>query len=343
MLKSVEVRGYRGLKHLKVENLGRVNLIVGKNDSGKTSLLEVLAMGNNPSDVASMVLQFQSTRRVLAVSTDFENFWKSVFHSADAERGFDLKAEDQEGTQAVAMKRTAELMPSAAAGLGPGVVPTWVLLIQVESARWSGDLNAYSVDQRMVMPFANQFSRGVWSHPATSDPLIDQDIFSALTRQGFERVVEDLLKNIEPDLQKIRILTLGGQSSINVQTAPDLPLLPLAMMGAGFQRCFDIAICLASTQFKYLCIDEVDNGLHHSLLQPVWRWIATASRRTGAQVNLTTHSDECVAAAARVFQELGDDGLRVIRIDRGKDGSRAVVYDSALIATAVEKGIEVRG
>src|SRR3989442_4606313 len=44
ILNSLEVRGFRGFRHLQIERLGRVNLIVGKNNVGKSSLLEALQL-----------------------------------------------------------------------------------------------------------------------------------------------------------------------------------------------------------------------------------------------------------------------------------------------------------
>src|SRR5437660_1052828 len=52
ILNSLEIRGFRGFRHLQIERLGRVNLIVGKNNVGKSSLLEALqlyAFGGYPS------------------------------------------------------------------------------------------------------------------------------------------------------------------------------------------------------------------------------------------------------------------------------------------------------
>ena len=42
MLKSLEIKNFRALEDFRVSNLGRVNLIVGKNNSGKSSVLEAL-------------------------------------------------------------------------------------------------------------------------------------------------------------------------------------------------------------------------------------------------------------------------------------------------------------
>src|SRR5258708_23222228 len=44
ILNSLEIRGFRGFRHLQIERLGRVNLIVGKNNEGKSSLLEALQL-----------------------------------------------------------------------------------------------------------------------------------------------------------------------------------------------------------------------------------------------------------------------------------------------------------
>ena len=42
MLNSLEIKNFRMLEDFKVAKLGRVNLIVGKNNSGKSTVLEAL-------------------------------------------------------------------------------------------------------------------------------------------------------------------------------------------------------------------------------------------------------------------------------------------------------------
>lgn len=52
ILNSLEIRNFRGFEHLKIDRLGRVNLIIGKNNIGKSSLLEALrlyAQRGNPN------------------------------------------------------------------------------------------------------------------------------------------------------------------------------------------------------------------------------------------------------------------------------------------------------
>jgi hypothetical protein len=44
ILNSLEINSFRAFEHLQIERLGRVNLIVGKNNVGKTSLLEAIQL-----------------------------------------------------------------------------------------------------------------------------------------------------------------------------------------------------------------------------------------------------------------------------------------------------------
>ena len=51
MLKSIRIRNYRGFKDCKIDDLGRVNIFAGMNNSGKTTILEALFLwsaGGNP-------------------------------------------------------------------------------------------------------------------------------------------------------------------------------------------------------------------------------------------------------------------------------------------------------
>ena len=51
MISSLKVEGFRGLKQFEMGQLGRINLLVGANNCGKTSVLEaiyLLAAGGDP-------------------------------------------------------------------------------------------------------------------------------------------------------------------------------------------------------------------------------------------------------------------------------------------------------
>ncbi len=55
MIPSLEIRNYRLFKHLTIETLGRVNLVTGKNNVGKTSLLEALQLYSSKCSIDDIV------------------------------------------------------------------------------------------------------------------------------------------------------------------------------------------------------------------------------------------------------------------------------------------------
>ena len=52
MLDSIYIKNYRNLKNLRIDSLGRVNLITGKNNTGKTTLLEAIGIYATKGDLS---------------------------------------------------------------------------------------------------------------------------------------------------------------------------------------------------------------------------------------------------------------------------------------------------
>src|SRR5436309_5262599 len=61
ILNSLEIRKFRGLQHLLIERLGRVNLIVGKNNVGKSNLLEALQMYARRASTPTIISEVMET------------------------------------------------------------------------------------------------------------------------------------------------------------------------------------------------------------------------------------------------------------------------------------------
>ena len=91
-----------------------------------------------------------------------------------------------------------------------------------------------------------------------------------------------------------------------------------------------------------MLVDEIESGLHHSVLTKVWRAIGEAARRSDTQIFATTHSWECIRAAHEAFLESGTYDFRLHRLDRVNDNIKAVTYNEKTLDTSVEMNLEVR-
>jgi hypothetical protein len=181
----------------------------------------------------------------------------------------------------------------------------------------------------------------------TTQGLRHQDIVAT-----FERIVltpdEDTvlrtLRTIEPEIE--RIASVGGyarESSRDARGGLAMMVagkrIPIGSMGDGIWRLLGIALALVRAQSGVLLVDEIDTGLHYSVLVDMWRLVLDTARSLNVQVFATTHSRDCYEAQAAV-SEPGRTEISLQRIERGKVD--AVAFSEVEIRQAAERGLEVR-
>jgi len=119
-------------------------------------------------------------------------------------------------------------------------------------------------------------------------------------------------------------------------------LVPLPVMGEGMVRLASLVLAIGNVPNGVVLVDEIENGLHHSILPKVWQAIGEVARQFNTQVFTTTHSLECIVAAHRAFSESERYDFRLHRLERVNETIRAVTYDQETLEAAIETGLEVR-
>jgi AAA15 family ATPase/GTPase len=171
----------------------------------------------------------------------------------------------------------------------------------------------------------------------------DTERFSQLEEQGRLKTLIEALQILDPRLCR---LTLLLKQKIPVIYA-DIGIgtrIPLQMMGEGVMRLTKLVIGIASAPGGLVLMDEVENGLHYSVMKRVWSALAAAARAADAQLFATTHSWECLTAAHAAFSESEAYDFRLQRLERLRDTDdiRAVTLDQESLQAAIEGGFEVR-
>ena len=81
MLSSFEIKQFRGFSQLRIEKLANVNLIIGRNNVGKTMLLEALrlyAVGGDPMAIVEMLEDREDVKPAGPDRTSLD--FDSLFH-----------------------------------------------------------------------------------------------------------------------------------------------------------------------------------------------------------------------------------------------------------------------
>ena len=111
-------------------------------------------------------------------------------------------------------------------------------------------------------------------------------------------------------------------------------------MGEGMVRVARIVLAMSEAPSGVVLVDEIESGIHHSVMADVWKAIACAAEQFDTQIFATTHSYECFENAVNA---LGSDGFKFFRPRKTGDGEdEAVMYEPDMVEAAIRHYIEVR-
>jgi AAA ATPase-like protein len=333
LITRLTIENFRGFKSLSLEGLRRVNLLVGGNDTGKTSVLEslVLLLGDGQA-IQSLPTEF---RRTEGGGVDFfENFWLWMFYDHAPERGFSLNVEGDDGTR---VSVVAAPKPHASAQQNvirrfDGQSEHTLLLYQAGSVNTHGGAEApprWRASRLSVKP---------------TSPVHDAEKYNlvALDPRGEEKI-ERIMSEIEPRLRRLRYAKLPGTNHPLVFADIGLSrAVPSTQMGEAFNRILHIYAEIMSAKANVLLIDEIENGIFTEALLPIWRGLMAICEEEDVQIFATTHSRECVMAAFTAAAERNKDDLCVQRLQRVKGEIEAVRLDARHLEVARELDLEVR-
>jgi AAA15 family ATPase/GTPase len=118
-------------------------------------------------------------------------------------------------------------------------------------------------------------------------------------------------------------------------------LVPMYVMGDGFNRIFQIVLAISNSEDGLVFIDEIENGLYYSTMETLWTTIFNVAREFNVQIFATTHSLDCLQRFVKCDTTKKDD-TRLYRIENNKGKLQAVKYNEKNLATSIQSGWEVR-
>jgi hypothetical protein len=167
------------------------------------------------------------------------------------------------------------------------------------------------------------------------------EFFSQIEATGRAEEALRILRLLEPALRRIALLVVEGEASLYGDVGRGR-LVPLTFMGEGMRSVLAVLLAITNATEGYVLVDEIENGLHYSVMKDVWKAIGQAARAANVQVFATTHSWECVRYAHEAFSEDGPYDLRLHRLDRVGEEIQVATYAQDSLGYATEMSHEVR-
>jgi AAA15 family ATPase/GTPase len=337
-IKSIEIRQFRGIQQLTVSDLSKINLIVGDNNSGKTTFLEAIQLLFAESQVSS-VKNIINQRTILNLNDN--SFYTSFIKMFNVEQdgnqlGFDIYAESNKGSVEFEIR-----------GRERDISGEEALQISTMSSRQK---SAYKKSPAGLPEMVKMFSGSIISQNGKKPvekkirfTSLDNAITGPVTKKkvyyipSFGHLRFDLLQNIvdNPEYKKlaISILRQFDESIVDICytkaddgsffeaiITEDGVNMPFSVYGDGIKKILYIVNKLFDATDSILLIDEIETGLHKKYYDTLFPVVFALANKLNVQLFIATHSMEAIDAILKYGEYENDadssDSIKVITLKK---------------------------
>jgi hypothetical protein len=335
-LASLTISRFRGLSDVVLDGLTRINLLVGVNNAGKTSVLEAVLLLCRLSDPRGLLETVRARVRMDPEALPSGGVARNIPAKAS------IASTLADGTDA-GVEHVSSSNPSDA----DANIATFLTALRIE-ASYSGKTQISGTEFYTNRPRRTQIAAGerAWLAPAVFHSpfsLADRKLLSDCHERSYEagtkdQIVEFIRQHVDENVEDIELVHTDGRFSVRHRTAG---VLDLSAHGEGMQRIFQIGLLFAAHAHGVVLIDEFENALHTSVLTKFSRMIQELAVQFDVQVFLTTHSDEALEAFLRNGYRTED--VTTFRLKREGDQVTVRRFDGPSHLDAVEAaGVDVR-
>lgn len=284
---TLEITDYKVHKQLRLENLGRINIFAGPNNSGKTSVLEAIYLLTQQCESRSL-MDVVARRGKLGKDAPPKLLFQLIPEKIELAGDFDrlrvqLRIDTDKDNEAITDKN--------------GYVGS--ILMKSSYSTYHQTSETHLFDKREPQRFYAKprvLCRSLLSSPfSMHDPAVLARVHEkAVERGAKQRVIDFITKWVDSGLRNIELVNEFRRFWVS----HDDPSrnLDLTHFGEGMQRVFMIGLLFAHAEHGVVLIDEIENALHTSLLQDFSRFLHELAIEFNVQVFLTSHSKECIDA-----------------------------------------------
>ena len=365
MIKNIEIKNFRCFDHLKVFGFERVNLISGKNNAGKTALLEAIFLNSAPRPDTIFLLRqvrreqasfskalpertwinffFQQNKsdkiliesvldnnelKVVEISIDesLKNFGDGDYQDSDHE-------EDDE----------KEMMINLFSGSESSVS---VIHLKTKAS------NEESFETQIVSSTKGLISKDIKVPDSKNVSFIpsflrvsNRDLTSEFDKARLSERDGEVLKafkSIDDSITEVESFSIGEPTIYLKREGKGR--LPLSLFGDAINRIADIILKLVNNENSILLIDEIENGIHHSNQVYFWNVLYKLANDLNVQIFATTHSLEMTQAFIKAGQEHQNQAAHFELVRQAKTNKIvAIKRDLDTLDYGISHNEEVRG
>lgn len=315
MLNNIEIKNFKGIKDLKLENFSKINFFVGKANTGKTSILEALYafLLKNPNDIMLLL----DVRRMHIDSDAFQSFFydytlekKPTIKSGDAELIIDCDRNSQYTNISTNKNNTITDLSNGINEInfiyqnsqGKKTFNIKKIFLNLDQIQFQHSLN---LEGSFVFPEINDVDF------IYQGSFYDNNLMEYLSKIVEEKEKKEDLKKICKDFSEDIEELYFSKNKIVIQKTNLKNAINFKLLGEGFKKYIAIQASILSEK-KYILIDELENGLHYEGIEKLLN--AILKTNDDVQFFITTHNLELLQKLSEILHNEREEKISVFSI-----------------------------
>ena len=360
-LENLQIKTFRGINNLSISRLGQINIIVGDNNCGKTSMLEAVELLRTSGNLANLyrIARQRDEYAFLGSSSIYDNFI-CLFPHDGSRLNIDVSGICNSKEISCKIEGRQETVLLEAKELEKAVLKLNTdLLGELETEVFNGSIETkYGIDSKTEKISINRYSR------VSGTPLSTKDKFNIVYVAPFEhlrgKVLSQIVKNVQykeicikalqlfdSDIEDALILRSDiGNRPVEYLRHKKLENMPVATYGDGIKKVLALSNKIAQAAGGILLIDEIETAIHKKYYDDIFRFVVKACKAFDVQVFITTHSLEAIdgiLATQDYESQAESDDIKVVTLKREGDNTYSRVLSGREVFINRESyGFEVR-
>lgn len=334
MLKNLEIQNLRGISHCLIDDLGQVNLFLGQNNCGKSTILESLFLLTG----GAIPYNYQKINNLRSCSIRGGEDFILNFYGLRKEVPISIKSDVGDNSRILTISYSEKTLQQVPIGedvvqindeLPKNYSVSFKLVTENGKVVETKMSNTASVPNTIKVKSVKGEDLNIpafFISPAEPYDNVE-NYYSQAIENKQENTIESIVKLVDNSVCDLKFA--NGRIMVDVGFEKRIPV---QLMGDGMKKVLSVVVNMSLVRDGVILIDEIDNGLHYSSMPILWKAIIEAAKENNVQVFATTHNIDSLRALDDVLslEEYGNmrSAFRSYTILKENGGERRAVKTS---------------
>lgn len=344
MFNKIKIERFRGIKNASIEGFKQINLFFGKNNCGKSSLLESLFLVSGLSNpLLPIHVNFMRGYNKAGL-----NDLKLDFYNLDSSSPIHIQMENEEKRDLIIkffeQKQNNVSLNANNANILSNVEEEKYGLqfdFKINEKHFESQLcfdTSNSTDAtRVISKQYTETLRCTYLSPKYDFSASIQGLKNILQNKDEHFIIEGL-KLIEPRVKDFIFTDKEMLVDIGLTKR-----IPINVMGDGARKIVSLLTAIYDCKNGALLVDEISNGFHYSVMCNLWKVLINAAIKNNTQIFATTHDVDSIKGLRDAALECYSDIIATFKLLKtNNDELKAYHYSLESLDYSINQEIDVR-